>query len=76
MKTGKSKGIHTFTTVKLSCIKRNGMRWQTMHQAVLTRDNNTVWWKLFNSARFCLPISNGHVECVFSQLAESNKNRH
>ena len=45
-------------------------------------DHQILWWKLFNSvdARkwsnilmlvellFCLPVSNGHVERVFSQL--------
>ena len=49
---------------------------------LVTQDNNVVWWKLFNSSNaknwgnilgliellFCLPMSNGHVERVFSQL--------
>ena len=47
-----------------------------------TEENNVIWWKLFNfpSAKewanilglvemlFCLPMSNGHLERVFSQL--------
>ena len=47
---------------------------------LVTQDNNTVWWKLFNAVSaknwgnilglvellFCLPMSNGHVERVFS----------
>lgn len=49
---------------------------------LVTQENNSVWWKLFNCASaknwcnilalvellFCLPMSNGHVERVFSQL--------
>ena len=45
-------------------------------------DYKVIWWKLFNSPDntkwtnilavvellFCLPVSNGHLECVFSQL--------
>ena len=45
-------------------------------------DYKVSWWKLFNSPDstkwtnilvvvellFCLPVSNGHLECVFSQL--------
>ena len=49
---------------------------------LVTKDANEVWWKLFNSTNakkwgnilrlvellFSLPMSNGHVERVFSQL--------
>ncbi len=49
---------------------------------LVTQDNNVVWWKRFNGSNaknwgnilglvellFCLPMSNGHVERVFSQL--------
>ena len=55
----------------------------------MTQDTNTVWWKLFNSTSakkwgnilglvellFSLPMSNGHVERVFSQLKVIKTNR-
>ena len=56
---------------------------------LVTQDNNTVWCKLFNCTSdknwgnilgliellFCLPVSNGHVERVFSQLKVIKTNR-
>ena len=56
---------------------------------LVTQDNNTIWWKLFNSTSaknwgnilgliellLCLPMSNGHVERVFSQLKVIKTNR-
>ena len=52
-----------------------------------TQDNNMVWWKLFNSMSaknwgnilglikllFCLTMSSGHVERVFSQLKTNRR---
>ena len=49
---------------------------------IATDKSLTIWWKLFNAPAskswtnilnliellFCLPISNDHVECVFSTL--------
>ena len=54
-----------------------------------TEENNVIWWKLFNSPSakewanilglvemlFCLPMSNGHLERVFSQLKLIKTNR-
>ena len=61
----------------------------TRYLDLVTQDNNTVWWKLFNSTSaknwsnilglvellFSLPMSNGHVERVFSQLKVIKTNR-
>ena len=56
---------------------------------LVTRNANAVWWKLFNSTSaknwgnilrlvellFSLPMTNGHVERVFSQLKAIKTNR-
>ena len=56
---------------------------------LVQEDYKTIWWKLFNAVDseqwcnvlaviellFCLPISNGHLERVFSQLKLINVNR-
>ena len=71
--------------IDISCLEEE---WDEMtdfakrYLDLVTQENNTVWWKLFNSVSaknwgnilgliellFCLPLSNGHVERVFSQL--------
>ena len=54
-----------------------------------TEENNVIWWKLFNSPSakewanilglvemlFCLPMSNGHLERVFSRSKLIKTNR-
>ena len=53
----------------------------------LVQDNYTIWWKLYNAANvnrwgnvlsliellFCIPMSNGTVERVFSTVKLINK---